>query len=112
MRCKNFRIFGALDTQPDPCYNCNMSTMKQELFDIIKDPVNHKHNKADQLIRAELVRIKESIDLIDQIVFDLADPSGVLASTIQGRTSEIEHDTIEVANDLDDYQRRINGEED
>lgn len=86
--------------------------MKQELFDIIKDPIYHKHHKADDLIRAELVKIKEATDLIDQIVFDLADPSGVLASTIQGRTSEIEHDTIEVANDLDDYQRRITREED
>ena len=86
--------------------------MRQELFDIIKDPVYHKHHKADDLIRAELVRIKEAIDLIDQIVFDLADPSGVLASTIQGRTSEIEHDTIEVANDLDDYQDKINREKD
>jgi len=31
--------------------------VKQELFDIIKDPVYYKHKNADQQIRAEMEKI-------------------------------------------------------
>ena len=77
--------------------------MKKEIFDIIKDPVNYKHNKADGCIRNELVKIKDAVDLIDMMVFELAETSG-LVSTIQARTREIEEMTIEIAKDLDNYQ--------
>ena len=29
MRCKNFRIFGEVDQNPVPCYNCGMNRQQQ-----------------------------------------------------------------------------------
>lgn len=85
--------------------------VKQELFDIIKDPVYYKHKNADQQIRAELVKIKDAIDNIDQMVFDLRDAAGTtdtsLRSMIQGKTSDIENVTIEIADDLDAEMEKI-----
>jgi len=88
-------------TKPD-----GKAKMKQELFDIIKDPIGHRHHKADQQIRAELVKIKTAIDNIDQIVFDLQETAGTvdtsLRSVIQGKTSDIEEITIGIADELDE----------
>lgn len=90
--------------------------MKQELFDIIKDPIGHRHHRADQAIRAELVRIKEAIDSIDQIVSDLRDEAGTtdtsLRAIIQGKTTDIEEITIGIADELDEERdRRQDGQE-
>jgi len=73
--------------------------MKQELFDIIKDPKLYKQHRADQAIRAQLVRIKEACDLIDQYVWDLAEEG--VASAIHNTTTDIETQTIEIADELD-----------
>tara|TARA_R100001460_G_scaffold25343_1_gene50928 strand:+ start:143 stop:421 length:279 start_codon:yes stop_codon:yes gene_type:complete len=87
-------------TKPD-----GKATMKQELFDIIKDPIGHRHHKADQQIRAELVKIKTAIDNIDQMVYDLATSKSV-TDTIQGKTSDIEQYSIEIADELDEVDHQ------
>ena len=73
--------------------------MEQELFEMIKDPKLYKHHRADQAIRAQLVRIKEACDLIDQYVWDLAEEG--VGSAIHNTTADIETLTIEVADELD-----------
>ena len=84
--------------------------MKQELFDIIKDPEQFKFYRADEMIRSQLVKIKDAIDTIDKSSVDLGpyfgDPS--VANSIQDLTSEIEERTIEIADELDNLIRNIN----
>lgn len=87
---------------------------RADLLDIIRDPVDHKHNRADQQIRAELVKIKAAIDRIDQMVYDLDMSVSVDGQQqfIRGITTDIEAKTIEIADELDAEQdRRQDGQE-
>ena len=62
---------------------------KEELFDMIRDPADYKMMKADEEIRAELVKIHEASDRIEQLLvegnieLDLARKQTATASIIE-----------------------------
>ena len=62
---------------------------KEELFDMIRDPADYKMMKADEEIRAELVKIHEASDRIEQLLaegnieLDLAREQTATASIVE-----------------------------
>jgi hypothetical protein len=81
----------------------------QEIFDMIKDPDQYKFYRADEVIRSQLVKIKDAIDTIDNSSVDLGpaygDPS--VASVLQNITTDIEDKTIEIVDHLENLISNI-----
>ena len=82
---------------------------KEELFDMIRDPADYKMMKADNDIRAELVKIHEASERIEQLLTE-GNITLDLSRRHNGATASIIECLDQIVTELDIITHRYDGD--